>query len=161
MPISVIVSDLDCTVADTRHRAHLAALGSPIHEDWIEYSKACRDDTPIQGVVSILQLLGKTHPIFFVSGRNAEAGHETAEWLLEHGLRFSGLRLRSADDISDNAKYKAAYIKELQRGGLEVAVMLEDNAHVAKVVQDETGVPVLQVHPGFEDTIGVRIATDE
>lgn len=158
MPIQVVVSDLDCTVADTRHRAHLAALGSAVHADWIEYSKACKDDTPILGVVRVLQMLSENYPIYFVSGRNAEAAPETARWLSEHNLLFSGLKLRSAEDIEDNAAYKVDYIKQLQLAGIEVVVMLEDSDYVAKRVQEETGVPVLQVHPGFEDLIGVRKA---
>lgn len=158
MSLQVVVSDLDCTVADTRHRAHLAALGSAVHADWIEYSKACKDDTPILGVVKVLQMLGKNYPIYFVSGRNAEAAHETGRWLTEHGIAFSGLKLRSATDIEDNAAYKVDYIQQLQRAGLEVVVMLEDSGYVAERVFAQTGVPVLQVHPGFEDLIGVRKA---
>lgn len=157
MSIRVIVTDLDATLADARHREHLAAPGSHIHHDWIEYSKACGDDALIEGAVEAIRILSQHYPIYIVSARNAEAAEETETWLSKHHIRWTGLRLRTAEDEQVNAKYKVQYIQRLREAGLEPILMLEDNEDVAAAVS-AIGVPVLRVHPGYDDGVGVRKA---
>lgn len=157
MPTNIVVTDLDATLADARHRDHLAAIGSKVHHDWIEYSKACGDDALIEGAVAAVKLLSAHYPLFIISARNAEAQGETEWWLARHGIRYDGLRLRRAEDEQVNSLYKVKHIQFLRKLGLNPVLMLEDNAEVAAAVS-AIGVPVLRVHPGYDDAIGVRTA---
>lgn len=154
--MKIVISDLDSTLADTRHRAPLAHTGpSSSHEDWIDYSKACIADPPIKGSIAALKLLSKLYPIYLVSGRNVEAEAETIFWLEMNDVPWTSLRMRSTNDIQHNGEYKVAYLQMLRKQGHDPVLMLEDHVGVAEMVE-AIGVPVLSVNPRYEDTVGVR-----
>lgn len=152
--IDIVLSDLDSTVCDVSHREHLAPADKADTQNWIPYSKACSEDTPIAGVVQTLQLLSKSYPIFMVSGRNVEATIETFSWLTEHSVPFTSLHLHSEDDLRHNGEYKVAYIEELRAMGYNPILMLEDSPTVSRMIE-AAGVPVLRVAPPYVDNIGV------
>ena len=154
MSIKVVLLDLDCTVADTRHRAHLAPEDKTNTQNWINYSKACVEDIPLAGPIRTVQLLSEQYPIFVVSGRNTEARAETLSWMIVHKVPFTRMRLHNRYDIRHNGEYKAAYVRELRAQGYDPILMLEDHEEVSRLVEAE-GVPVLTVNPRFTDTIGV------
>jgi phosphoglycolate phosphatase-like HAD superfamily hydrolase len=154
--IDVVLTDLDSTLCNTEHRAHLAVAGNPRHEDWIEYSKACVNDEPIPGTLAALKILSKTYPIFAVSGRNVEAIQETLEWFERIDLEVAFTRLRRASDDQHNGRYKAAFVRTLRAQGFNPILMFEDHVGVAKLVEAE-GVPVVTVKPWYDDTVGVNV----
>lgn len=146
--------DLDSTVANTEHRSDV--LGGESHESWVTYSRFCLGDTPIEGTVAAVRLFhDQGFDIHMVSGRNAEAEHETRAWLDHHSVPFHHLRLRAADDIRNNALYKVEYIRHQRSLGVEVVLFFEDQVKVAQIIQQETGVPVVNVRPWYEDRVGV------
>lgn len=151
----VVLSDLDSTLADTRHRANLARLDSADGADWIAYSKACWKDPAIVGPVTALRALGRLYPVHIVSGRNVEAKRETENWLDWFHIPYTTLRLREPGDILHNGHYKVAHIRYLRSQGLDPILMLEDHPGVADLVEAE-GVPVLRVNCGYDDTVGVN-----
>jgi hypothetical protein len=152
--INIVLSDLDSTLADVQHRAHLARLDSQHPNDWIKYSLACINDTPMAGPVRTLQMLAETFPIYLVSGRNIEAQDATEEWLNLVGVPYEELRLHRSTDDMHNGRYKVGYIQELRSRGYNPMLMLEDHLAVAAMVE-AVGVPVLSVNPRYDDTIGV------
>lgn len=146
--------DLDSTVANTEHRSDV--LGSASHESWVTYSRFCLGDTPIEGTVAAVRLFHSMgFEIHMVSGRNAEAEPETRSWLTHYGIPYHHLRLRASEDIRNNALYKVAYIRAQRGLGVEVVLFFEDQVKVAQIIQQETGVPVINVRPWYEDTVGV------
>ena len=146
--------DLDSTVANTEHRS--GVLGGESHQSWVTYSRFCLGDTPIEGTVAAVRLFhAQGFDIHMVSGRNAEADLETRAWLAHHGVPFHHLRLRAADDIRNNAFYKVAYIRDQRARGVEAVLFFEDQVKVAQIIQQETGVPVINVRPWYEDSVGV------
>jgi uncharacterized HAD superfamily protein len=157
MSKQIVLTDLDSTLCDGRHRAHLAALGSTDHADWVAYSKACIADGSIAGAVRAIHLLQRHYPIFAISARNVEAVVETAAWLHQEGIHVARLRLRRPEDEQINSLYKVKYIESLIAEGFEPVLMLEDSEDVVEAVS-KLGVPVLRVHPGFDDGVGVRKA---
>lgn len=149
-----IVTDLDSTVCNVEHRSNLAPQDKTLNLNWVEYSKACIDDTPNEAVVRLLQILALTFPIFVVSGRNVEAVEETQEWMRRHNVPYTEIRLHSDSDLRHNAEYKLEYIQSLRDRGYEPVLMLEDHQAVADAVT-AAGVPTLLVTPPYEDSIGV------
>lgn len=122
----VVVFDLDGTLADTRHRAHLIAKGGDADPDWHAYSLACPNDTPIAGAVELARLLDNLGcSIVLVSGRSDAAYDETVGWLDVHGVPYDALHMRAAGDHRPNEVIKA-----------ELAVALSLEAAIALWVDD-------------------------
>lgn len=156
--VKVVACDLDSTVADTQHREHLAppADQKANVNNWIPYSMACVDDTPIPGVVAALRSLKEAgHRIFFVSGRNIEAMEATQEWLIKHDIPFDHIRLHRENDLRHNGEYKAQVINSWKNNGFDVRLMLEDHISVCEIIEEKTGVPCLTVRPRYDDKVGV------
>jgi hypothetical protein len=154
LPVKAVFFDLDSTIANTEHRSDVQ--GSKSHESWITYSRFCLGDTPIDGTVTALRIFySQGFEIHLVSGRNAEAEPETRAWLAHHRIPFDFLRLRTADDIRNNALYKVAYILDQKERGTEAVLFFEDQLAVSETIQRETGVSVVTVRPWYEDKVGV------
>jgi hypothetical protein len=150
---TVVLSDLDSTIADTEHRHHLLPAVNP-DSDWERYSLACTGDIPIQGTVAALRLHNAHHQIRIVSGRAEAAQEITYRWLNRHLIPCQALKLyRYApeevrelnDGLTINARHKISYIRWLRACGMEVVLMYEDSALVAGHIERETGVPVVLV----------------
>lgn len=160
----VIVCDLDSTLANTYHREHLAPemhLREPV-ENWIPYSKACIDDTVIEGVKRALNLYAEAGMlIHFVSGRNIEALAETIQWLDANEIHWDFVRLHRHDDLRHNGEYKSAYINSLREDGFEPVLMFEDHVSVCEMIEERTGVPCVTVRPRYEDSVGVSFNLSE
>jgi len=155
----VVLCDLDNTLSDTRHRAHLGVEADGKHRShdfWIPYSKACTGDSVIESTAVALTLFREAGAlIYLVSGRNVEAERETLLWLMENGIPFDSLRMRAPHDIQHNGEYKVAYVRELKEQGFKPILMLEDHEGVSELVAAE-GVPVMTVNPRYVDPIGVN-----
>lgn len=154
----IICYDLDSTMFDVHHREYLAPEGPNRGEvdNWIDYSKACIDDTVIEGVAQSARLFAEAgFYIYFVSGRNIEAYQETVDTLHKWNVPWHYIRLHRADDPRHNGEYKSQFINELIASGNRVELMFEDHVSVCEMIEERTGVPCITVRPRYDDGVGV------
>jgi hypothetical protein len=145
-PTKVVTFDLDSTLASTYHRQHMI---KPKGTDWEAYSLASAADTPIEGTVVLLRMLGATYPVHIITGRSDAAFDMTRYWLIQHGIPVDGLWMRPAGDRTPNGKYKIARILHLRESGQEPVLHVEDYPEAGDEIRAATGVPVLLVNPNY------------
>lgn len=151
--IEAVVSDIDSTLADTRHRHHL----SPAHNGdntWIDYAQACANDAPMWGPIRVLQAFAKLgHSVHLISKRAETVRSLTDSWLNKYEVPFNTLRLHGPLDPEDSALYKIQHIRYLQDRGMRPILILEDWKPIADKVEKETDIPVLCVNPRYDDLV--------
>jgi hypothetical protein len=143
----IVLSDIDSTLADVRHRHHLAPHNTP-GNTWQDFSMACADDEPFMGPITLLQMLSDQYPIYLVSSRDDAAYDLTMKWLDRYEVPCDVLRLRKPSEREDNSIYKMRYIKELQADGFDIKLVLEDWPPVVQVLRDH-GLNVVCVNPMY------------
>lgn len=102
----VVVFDIDGTLMDESHRSHLRDSGK-----WEEYFDKCDLDTPIAHVVALAKdYKEKGYEIWLMSGRSITCEEKTRQSMLEHGIVFDHLKLRSKDVFIPDYVLKPAWI---------------------------------------------------
>lgn len=148
--LTAVIYDLDSTLADTRHRWHLAP-----REDnnltWVDYSGACMEDKVIRGTAVRMQLDWQQHELSIASGRGGESFSKTEQWLDMHALPYDYLVLRGIGDERANSQIKVDHILSVQARGVQVVLVYEDHPAVGRDIIAATGVPVLGVNPFYEE----------
>ena len=82
-----ILVDLDGTVCDARHRAHMIS-GKDGEPNWDDYSLACSADKPVHGVIRLVaELHDAGNRIVIASGRAMVAMERTIQWLYSNHVR--------------------------------------------------------------------------
>ncbi len=141
--MKIIIVDLDGTVADHTHRVSKLSIG------FDEYNSLLHLDTPIDGVISILDAMFNTHIILFITGRPVQYKTETIEWLFKHRVAFHELYMRPDGDMRSDTVLKAAALHSfLNFNGFsikDVAFVLEDRDCVVKMWRG-MGLTCLQVN---------------
>jgi hypothetical protein len=156
---TVVLWDLDSTLADTVHRQSMIPAiraggeGSPT---WEDYSMLCSDDSPVAGAVALLHLLYPYHIQHVVTGRSAVAADLTRQWFTHHSVTVDHLEMRPAGDSVPNATFKIAYIRRLQASGYRVVLYCEDWPPIAQEVSEATGVPSLGVNPFYPPEVALE-----
>lgn len=149
-----IIWDKDSTLADTSHRHGMMDIiraGGPGAPTWDDYSRACADDTPIEGVCRLMQLLAKDHLNIVISGAADGAAGLILPWLRQHGFPVDQLILRPDGDDTPNEIFKVREIRRLQERGLLPVLAVEDYEPAARAIREDTGVPVLGVTAFYPD----------
>jgi predicted kinase len=133
-----VVADIDGTVA--RHVGR-----SPY-----DYTRVSEDE-PIQDVIDILNIIGRTHPIIFVSGRDDSCREDTLEWIekyttLERGINFKLLMRKTGDQRPDYVIKNEIYDKEIIPY-TRILMVFDDRDQVVTHLRLR-GITVAQVAPG-------------
>lgn len=100
---SVVICDIDGTVADLNHRRHLSRPGP--QKNWDEFFRLAPLDTPIHSTIGAIKdhaADGKT--IIFVSARPERCRKDTEQWLLRQNLAPSHM-LDDKNRIDDDEEY--------------------------------------------------------
>jgi phosphoglycolate phosphatase-like HAD superfamily hydrolase len=140
--MKTVICDLDGTLFDIDHRIYL--LKEHRYDD---FWAACKDDTPNEWCVELLQALQlRGIPIIFVSGRNEVARVETARQLV--GLGFGGCRLimRPADNRQSDVTLKQK-ILNTELADKDILFAIDDRARVVEMYRAH-GITVLQCAEG-------------
>jgi hypothetical protein len=156
---TVVLWDLDSTLADTVHRQGMIPAilaGGEGAPTWEDYSMLCSGDTPVAGAVALLNLLYPSHLQHVVTGRSAVAYGLTRRWLADHSVLADHLEMRPAGDSTPNATFKIGYIQGLQAAGYRVILYCEDWPPIAQEVGEATGVPVLGVNPFYPPAVALE-----
>lgn len=132
----IVIFDLDDTLTDTRHRAHLVP-----HPDyrgyapnWDRFSLACGMDAPIMANIALLVALSRDYRIFILSSRGEVALAETTAWLARYSVPYDRLLLRADNEHRSPEEIKRDWIRNI--GPANVLCAFDDNPTVCETIRD-------------------------
>lgn len=134
--------DIDGTIADDRHRYHLA-----MDKRWAEYfdfQRMMADGVWGQGRTLMIGTLARQVEIGYLTGRRADTVLQTRAWLLNNGFptprTHQGLKLhmKPVKLKMPTPEFKAEKILELQQQYSKV-ILFDDDPDVCRVVTKECG----------------------
>lgn len=130
MSKSIVIMDLDGTLADGRHRLHLLPTKDyNLTEAWTEFNLAAIDDTPIRDNIALCNALYRPYYVVILTGRSDVAESITRRWLQLHGVQYSELVMRKQSDNRKDVQIKEEYMRSI---GLEnILCAFDDLPHVA------------------------------
>lgn len=144
---SIIVFDLDGTLALDEHRVH-HLLAEP--KDWDSYFALCPLDTPHVGICAAYDAFsyGTMYQVEIWTGRIDKYREATEAWILQH-LYYQPNRLlmRATDDRTHDHDLKRAWLHETHERGNEVILVFEDRKRVVEMWRAE-GITCAQVAEG-------------
>lgn len=134
---SIVIVDIDDTIANNHHRRHLVPRGESAKEQraWEAFSLACADDTPIPEMCALVQALAKEHAIVFITGRPEASRGLTETWLLKHlGLFVDRdlLLMRPDGDDAPDYELKPRLLCAAGIKAADVALAFEDSSRVVR-----------------------------
>ena len=140
--MTLVVFDLDGTLADVEHRRHLIQKPS---RQWDAFFAACTDDTLIEAAALAFRAhRAAGHRVEVWSGRSDAVRAETEDWLGRHGLAPARLLMRPARDYTPDDDLKEAW---LDRSDPAPSLVYDDRDKVVAMWR-RRGVPCFQVAPG-------------
>lgn len=146
---SVVVCDIDGTVADLSHRLHYVRTEGE-KKDWKGFFSQMHLDTPRHEVYQrAAQLAAETGSLFvFVSARPDDYREATEQWLRDHDMHHDVLIMRTAGDKRPDTEVKyRIYRKYLKQ--YKVVKVFDDRPSVIRMWR-EHGLDVEDVGTGEE-----------
>lgn len=137
-----VVFDLDGTLANTDHRAHLVdrKRGKP---DWRAFYAACDRDTAHHHIVAVAHALHIAgHRVEIWSGRSDEVRKKTETWLSVYDLDIFPIRMRVEGDYTPDDVLKRSWLVDGKPD-----LIFDDRAKVVAMWRAE-GIPCCQVADG-------------
>lgn len=102
----VVVFDVDGTLMDEKHRAHLRE-----EKKWDEYFDMCHLDTPIKEMVDLLKdYKQKGYEIWIMTGRKETCKDKTLQSFKDAGIEFHSLKMRGENVMIPDYVLKPAWI---------------------------------------------------
>lgn len=102
----VVVFDVDGTLMDEKHRAHLRD-----EKKWDEYFDLCHLDTPIKDMVDLLKdYKEKGYEIWIMTGRKETCKDKTLQSFKEAGIEYHHLKMRGENVMIPDYVLKPAWI---------------------------------------------------
>jgi hypothetical protein len=135
VPVSIVVIDLDGTVADARHRLHLIA-GAPGREEWIRFFDAAADDPPLAEGVRTAQRLAATNDVVWLTGRPERIRALTETWLAGHGLPAGRLLMVPEGDHRPAREFKIDLMRKLAVDH-DITMIVDDDPRVIALAEAE------------------------
>lgn len=140
-----VVTDLDGTLADIRHRLHFIE-SKP--KRWDEFFDACVDDAPIPENIRVVQALRNIgHQVVVLTGRNERVREQTEAWLSEHAVPHNSLIMRPAKDFRPDHILKRDMARFMDLTPDNTLGILDDRSSVVRMWREE-GFRVWQVADG-------------
>lgn len=137
----MIIADLDGSLFNNHHRAHLIPGDKSAVINWSEFNKACANDLPISETIDFVkhQALTTGQAIVFVTSRGADSRKETAMQLFNHfgGFRDCELIMRPMNDSRSSVEYKSEVFNDLTKQYDEPFLVIDDQPEVIQMVADE------------------------
>ena len=139
--MSLIVLDIDQTVSNNDHRAHLVECATP---DWPAFlaPELVIKDTLITGAKKgVNKLIKGNHKIVFLTGRNEGLRDVTKEWILKNldiKVDHRTLLMRKLDDLRTPSAYKRSQLSRLyyDYGDPSQYIYIDDDLHCLKMAQE-------------------------
>lgn len=143
----IYLVDLDGTVADLTHRLHFIEK-EPV--DWDAFFACCDGDTPIQSVITTVNLLHDAGALIAcVTGRTDAIRRPTQKWLVENDVRYDMLYMRRTGDHRPDNLVKAELYERIKAEfpSQEIIAVFEDRQQVVDMYRAK-GLTVYQVAEG-------------
>lgn len=135
-----IIVDIDGTITDARHRAHLIPADVTRTENWVAYNAASKDDLPRETVINLVNDLKECNDIAFLTSRGEAARQVTRHWLRTNvSYFFDPLILRAMHDHSPSIEYKRRWFEYLKPD-----LIIEDCPKICEMARG-LGITVLQI----------------
>jgi FMN phosphatase YigB (HAD superfamily) len=144
--MSVVVFDIDGTIADNSHRqVHL--MGDK--KDWKSYNATMADDGLISDVARLLIELSEQHLIILCTAREDVYRSVTWTWLENNGLSdyIHDLWMREEKDYRSDAVVKVELLNDIIGNYGKPWLWFDDRQQVVDAIRAE-GIRVMQVAPG-------------
>jgi hypothetical protein len=148
--MDAIVIDLDGTLADCRHRIHLAHS-----RRWDEFNSELLGDIPFRDVEWFLKELTSHRDIIVLAltGRSDKYMDRTLVWLGKHGLSgvFDEVLMRPEGDYRSDHILKPLMLEEYfgsKEDALRNVRFILDDRETVVAGWREYGIPCWQVRPG-------------
>ena len=132
-----VVFDLDDTLTDTRHRAHLIP-------DWLAFYEQCINDPPLWNTLKILELLmTHGHKVEVWTGRCESVRGLTEEWFQRYIQMVPVLKMRPADYRGSNEHLKEMWINQAVKNNYVPNLVFEDRPDIAHMYRKYTRVALV------------------
>lgn len=124
--MKAIIMDMDGTLADHEHRAHLSTK-----RDWAAYNDASMQDPPVIPMVDLVHgMRAQGYTVVICTGRFEAMRFDTTCWLDKHHIHADYLFMRGADDMRSDYLVKEDMLTELMKKGFDIAFVVEDRKSV-------------------------------
>jgi len=141
-----IIVDIDGTLANIQHRAHL--LVGRDSKEWCNFESGCVDDGVYEWAVNLVRMYKDVgYKILLVSGRTESVRHETECWLKLHNIPYDELHLRPVGNFIPDYELKEKVWREQLSGKYSVEAVLEDRQRVVDMWR-RNGLTCLQCAKG-------------
>lgn len=130
----IIVFDLDGTLRDGTHRAHLVPKENLDRtESWDAFNRACGKDAPIMDNIVTMLALCRVFNVVILTSCCDVAREITEDWLARYNAHDIELIMRPADDHRPDTEFKEAWLRRI--GFDRIVCCFEDNFRVAKHIR--------------------------
>ena len=146
-PGPAAVIDLDGVLSDAVSRQHY--LESP-RRDWRAFFDACGDDSVIEEVKVLLDLLDSELRVVLLTARPLRVHHLTEAWLHRYRIRWDVLLMRPWGDYELSRDFKQSSVWDLRAYGFDLRLAIEDDRRNVEMFRAE-GVPCIYFHSGYYD----------
>jgi hypothetical protein len=140
------VFDMDGVISNASARQHF--LEGPGRKDWKGFFDAAGEDTLIEEVARLLELLDPSLVVVLLTGRPVRVRRITVDWLERFGIRWDLLVMRPSGDYASSTEFKRRTVGDLREWGLDVRLAFEDDLRNHEMFRSE-GVPCIYLHSGY------------
>jgi predicted kinase len=147
-PKSVVLCDLDGTIANLDHRLQYVKNGS---KDWKSFFAEIPNDTLITEVAQQLwQKINQGHELFYISARPDNYRKETEAWLKRVGApNYKALFMRRAHDKREDSEIKKDLLNQYFPDTSIIHAVFDDRPRVIRMWR-ENGLNVIDCGNGIE-----------
>jgi len=141
-----VVVDIDGVLSNADNRQHF--LEDKARRNWRGFFDACGEDTLIEEVGRLVELLDSSLVVVLLTGRPLRVQPLTIEWLDRYGVRWDLLIMRTSGDYSAAREFKRQTVRELRDRGFDLRLALEDDPRNRDMFRHE-GLPCVYIHSGY------------
>lgn len=138
--------DIDGVLSDATGRQHF--LEDEAKRNWRGFFDACGEDSLIEEVARLLELLDPSVGVILLTGRPVRVQDRTLGWLERYGVRWDLLIMRNAGDYAAAREFKRQTVGELRDFGFDLRLAFEDDRRNLVMFHEE-GVPCVYIHSGY------------
>jgi hypothetical protein len=137
---------MDGVLSDATERQHF--LAGDGRKDWKGFFDACGNDTLIEEVARLIELLDRDLVVVLLTGRPVRVQQQTLDWLERYEPRWDLLVMRPKGSYSAALEFKRATVRQLRDTGFDIRLALEDDVRNQEMFRSE-GVPCVYLHSGY------------
>jgi hypothetical protein len=141
-----VIVDIDGVLSNANERQHF--LEDTKRRNWRAFFDACGEDTLIDEVSRLLDLLDPDLLVVLLTGRPLRVQPLTLEWLDRYGVRWDLLIMRVSGDYSAARDFKRETVRDLRRRRFDLRLAFEDDPRNREMFHEE-GLPCIYIHSGY------------